>query len=159
MHYQTYNIQSTANSKDISRASTSIVVKITKSITSDELGADGIDIEETVTINKIVTNVLYVNVTPFKREINIAEIARNKAVPFVLRFTPRVRTNFEMRLSFFILMFMQFNVVGNATALQKYIKYQRENYAKSMIFLRRRRCKSRDPRINKVHQKSIGLFS
>lgn len=117
-----YSIQSTANNNDISRASTSIVVKITKSITSDELGADGIDIEDIVAIKRIVNRVLYVNEAPSKREMNIDEIARNNAVPFVLRLTPSVRTNFEMRLSHFILLFIQCSVVGSVTALQKNIK-------------------------------------
>lgn len=103
----------------MSRASTSIVVKITKSITSDELGADGIDIEDIVAIKRIVNRVLYVNEAPSKREMNIDEIARNSAVPFVLRLTPSVRTNFEMRLSHFILLFIQCSVVGSVTALQK----------------------------------------
>lgn len=102
----------------MSRVSTSIVVKITKSIIRDELGADGIDIEDIVAINKMVHKVLYVNVAPSKREINTDEIARNMAVPFVLRFTPSVRTNFEMRMSLFILLFMQCNVVGSVTALE-----------------------------------------
>lgn len=86
-------------------------------MTSDELGADGIDIEEIVAINKMVNKVLYVSEAPFRREMKIAAIAKNIAVPFVLRLTPRVRTNLEMRLSLFILIFMQCNVVGSVTAL------------------------------------------
>lgn len=101
----------------MSRASTSIDVRMTKSIINDELGADGIDIDDIVAIKRIVNKVLYVNDAPSKREINIAEIVRNKAVPFVLRLTPSVRTNFEMRLSLFILLFIQFSVVGSVTAL------------------------------------------
>lgn len=49
-----YSIQSTANSRDMSRASTSMVAKIIRSITRDALGADGVDIDEIVVINKIV---------------------------------------------------------------------------------------------------------
>lgn len=86
-------------------------------MTSDELGADGIDIDDMVAINKIVNNVLYVSVTPSKRDMNTEEMARNIAVPLVFKLTPRVRTNFEIRLSLFILTFMQCNVVGSVTAL------------------------------------------
>ncbi len=90
---------------------------MTRSIISEELGADGIDIEDIVAINKMVNNVLDVSVALSKRAINIDEIVRNIAVPFVFRLTPSVRTNFEMRLSLFILTFMQCKVVGRVTAL------------------------------------------
>lgn len=55
---KTYISQSTANNKDTSRTSTSTVVKTTNNITSDELGTDGIDIEDIVTVNKIVNSEL-----------------------------------------------------------------------------------------------------
>lgn len=112
-----------ANSNDISRPSTSIDVKITNSITSDPLGTDGIDIDDIVAINKMVNNVLYVRLAPSSRDMNIVDIAKNIAVPFVFKVTPSVRTNFDMRLSLFMLTFMQRSVVGSVTAL-----HQDENF-------------------------------
>lgn len=112
-----------ANSNDISRPSTSMDVKITNSITSDPLGTDGIDIDDIVAINKMVNNVLYVRLAPSSRDMNIVDIARNIAVPFVFKVTPSVRTNFDMRLSLFMLTFMQRSVVGSVTAL-----HQDENF-------------------------------
>lgn len=72
-----------------------------------------------VVINKTVNNVPYVKTVPSKRAMNIVAIDKNMAPPFVFRLTPSVRTKVEMRLSFFILLFMQCNVVGSVTALQK----------------------------------------
>lgn len=90
---------------------------MTKSITSDELGTDGIDIDAMVAINRIVNSDPYVSAAPSNRAKNIADMARNIAPPLVFRLTPSVRTSVEMRLSFFILLFIQSRVVGSVTDL------------------------------------------
>lgn len=120
---KSYRSQSTAKSNETFCVSTSIADKIMNIMTTDALGTEGIDSEVVVETNKITTKSPNSNVTPLKRAKNMDVITKNMAVPFVFRFTPIVRTKFEIRESLFILTFMQCKVVGNVTALKQIFAY------------------------------------